>query len=174
MAQWYLITLGSHLPMFLTDHTSARMPHWWLARDTIRLPGPNWHLGEMLHGDFSNPAGPLLGLTIANTLIYFCLFPLIAMIVIEFKSRPPRPAYVSRAAMIGQFFMWPLMAVITFFFASLPALHAQLKLASGKPLVYRVAEKGWRHVSVPVHAHVPVVHPEPVGDPLGAIGGGGA
>jgi hypothetical protein len=41
--------------------------------------------------------------------------------------------------------MWPLMAIITFFFASLPALHAQLKLASGKGLVYRVAEKGSRH-----------------------------
>jgi hypothetical protein len=56
--------------------------------------------------------------------------------------RGQRPEYVSRPALIGQFFMWPLMGVITFFWASLPALHAQWKLASGRGLVYRVAQKG--------------------------------
>jgi hypothetical protein len=45
------------------------------------------------------------------------------------------------------------MAVITFFFASLPALHAQWKLASGRGLVYRVAEKGSR--ALPVRAPAP-------------------
>ena len=33
------------------------------------------------------------------------------MIVIEFKTRPARPEYVSRKALVWQFVMWPLMAV---------------------------------------------------------------
>jgi hypothetical protein len=56
--------------------------------------------------------------------------------------RGPRPDYISWPALIGQFYMWPLMGVITFFWASLPALHAQWKLATGRGLVYRVAQKG--------------------------------
>jgi hypothetical protein len=63
------------------------------------------------------------------------------------------------------------MAVVTFFFASLPALHAQLKLASGSHLVYRVAEKGSKH-GLP---HLPTVQPaDPAVDALGVAGGGGA
>jgi hypothetical protein len=87
------------------------------------------------------------------------------MIAIELKMRGPRPAYVSRKAFAGQFAIWPLMAVITFFFASMPALHAQWKLASGKGLIYRVAEKGSRHVPVPVAAAESI-------ETVGAIGGG--
>lgn len=156
MAQWYLVTMGSQAPVALTHYAGASMPAWWLARDQIQLPGPSWHLGEIIRGDFSHPVGWMLWLTIANTLIYFCLFPLIAMIVVEFKSRPPRPAHVSRLQMAGGFLWWPLMAPVTFAFASLPALHAQLKLALGQQLVYRVAEKGWKHA--PAAAHVPSPH----------------
>jgi hypothetical protein len=58
------------------------------------------------------------------------------------------------------------MAVITFFWASMPALNAQWKLARGNGLVYRVAEKGSRKVAVPVASQS--VEPET----LGAIGGG--
>jgi hypothetical protein len=50
------------------------------------------------------------------------------------------------------FLIWPAMAVITYFFASMPALHAQWKLASGKGLVYRVAEKGSKRVGIPTAA----------------------
>ncbi len=171
MAQWYLITMGSHLPVFLTDHTSAQMPDWWLARP-IPLPGPTWRLDEIFAGDFSSPVGPVLYLSIANLFIYFCLFPLIAMIAIELKLRGPRPAHVSRKAFLASFAIWPLMAVITFFFASLPALHAQWKLASGKGLVYRVAEKGSRRVAAP--APVPLSIDQHAAEPIGAVGGGGA
>jgi hypothetical protein len=167
MSQWYLITLGSHLPVTLTDFFGGRMPGWWLE-SRFHLPGPSWHLGSMLHGDFSSPVTPWLNLAIANMLIYFCLFPLIAMIVFEYRSRGPRPSYVSwRAAALG-FLMWPLMAFITFFFASMPALHAQLKLARGKGLIYRVAEKGnSKRALQPAHLHAEVEF-----DGLGAVGGG--
>ena len=169
MAQWYLITLGSHLPTLIGDLTRWDMPAWWLAKPrAFRMPGPNWKLGDVMNGDFSQPVEPMLWLTISNLIIYFCLFPLIALIVIESKTRPPRPAYVSRSQLVGQYLMWPLMAFITFFFASMPALHAQWKLASGKGLIYRVAEKGSR-ASFPHPSPVP----EQTVDALGAAGGGG-
>ncbi len=169
MAQWYIITLGSHLPVFITDHSRWNMPGWWLNRDIFRLPGPSWQLDEILAGDFSSPVSPWLYLTLANTLIYFCLFPLIAMIIFEYRSRGPRPAYVSRKAAAAGFLMWPLMAFITFFFASMPALHAQFKLARGKGLIYRVAEKGSKHAPVPVAV---ASSGESEFEAIGAIGGG--
>ncbi len=166
MAQWYLITLGNIVPIMFTSYLGASMPHWWYGRFKYSLPGPTWHISEIAHGDFSSPVGGMINVNLAGALIYFCLFPLIAMIIIEAKTRPARPAHVSRAAAIGQFFMWPLMAVITFFFASMPALHAQWKLASGKGLVYRVAEKGSKRQPVPVHAT------ESAPEAIGAVGGG--
>jgi hypothetical protein len=105
-------------------------------------------------------------MNLCGMLIALCIFPLIAMIAIELRTRPARPEYVSRPAAVGQLAMWPLMAVITFFFASLPALHAQWKLASGRGLVYRVAEKGTRRVPVAVPAA------EHVAEPVAAVGGG--
>jgi hypothetical protein len=170
MAQWYIITLGNFFPMMATEWMNARMPHW--AHDRFRsLPGPAWQLDDMANGDFSSPLGFMINVNIAGAIIYFCLFPLIALIIIETLTRPARPAYVSKLQMAGQYAMWPLMAIVTFFFASLPALHAQLKLASGKHLVYRVAEKGSKH-GLP---HLPTVQPaEASVDALGAAGGGGA
>jgi hypothetical protein len=168
MAQWYIITLGNVFPMLLTSYLGGRMPDWWYGR-FVSLPGPTWHLDEIAHGNFSQPVGGMINVNVAGALIYFCLFPLIAMIVIESKTRPPRPAHVSRLAAACQFVMWPLMAFITFVFASLPALHAQWKLASGKGLIYRVAEKGSRRVLVPAHGHA---LPEALAEPAGAVGGG--
>ena len=169
MSQWYLITLGSHLPVTLSDHFGGRMPEWWLT-GRFRLPGPSWHLSSIVGGDFSNPVDWWLNLAIANMLIYFCLFPLIAMIIFEYRSRGPRPSYVSLPAAVAGFLMWPLMAFITFFWASMPALHAQLKLARGKGLIYRVAEKGVsKKVVVPVPVHLA---PEVEFDAVGAMGGG--
>jgi hypothetical protein len=167
MSQWYLITLGNLVPALLTNHTAwGKMPDWWLGR-LCSLPGPTWHLSQMFEGDFHNPIGYNINVNVAGALIYFCLFPLLGMIVLELRTRGPRPSYVSRRAAAGGLLMWPLMGVITFFFASLPALHAQLKLASGNGLVYRVAEKG-RH-----RAHVnAAIQPEPVSDALPSLGGG--
>jgi hypothetical protein len=144
MSQWYIVTLGNLFPIMATEWLGAPMPHWFHMRLTS-LPGPTWHLDDIVNGDFTSPVGLMINVNLAGGLIYFCLFPLIALIMIETLTRPARPAYVSKLQLAGQYAMWPLMGVITFFFASLPALHAQLKLASGKHLVYRVAEKGSRH-----------------------------
>jgi hypothetical protein len=167
MAQWYIITLGNILPILLTKQFGARMPDWSVYSVTS-LPGPAWHIGAMARGDFTDPIGGMINFNPAGAIIYFCLFPLLAMIAIEFRARGPRPAYVSRKAVVAQFAMWPLMAVITFFFASLPALHAQLKLASGQGLIYRVAEKG----SHRAHVLVPISASETAPETVGAVGGG--
>ncbi len=83
---------------------------------------------------------------LVGLLVALCLLPLFALIFLEGKTRPPRPAHVTRRHLVAQYAMWPAMAVITFFWASLPALHAQWRLASGRGLVYLVAEKGRRAV----------------------------
>lgn len=178
MAQWYLVTLGVLLPAKLAGTFNAPMPHWWTHR--YYVPGMGWHPENIIHpfqwfaGGKEGLIEPTMGLNIPGMLVAVCLFPLIAMIVIEYRARGPRPAYVSRFAAIRGFVVWPLMAVITFFFASLPALHAQLKLAKGTGLVYHVAEKGQRRVpaSASMSAHVSAMA-EPMADPIGAAGGGG-
>ena len=173
MSQWYIITLGNIFPIMATKFFGASMPDWWVNPFRMgwlqSFPGPTWHLREMAGGDFSNPVGGMMNLNPAGALVYFCLFPLLVMIVVEVKSRGARPSHVSRPAYVAGFAIWPLMGVITFFFASLPALHAQLKLASGTGLIYRVAEKGSRHHSSPVTVAVAIDH---AAEPVGAVGGG--
>lgn len=177
MAQWYIVTLGNVVPLLLSEKSGLlKMPDWWVARFPISLPGPTWHLNEMANGDFSDPVGWMINVNLVGALVYFCFFPLLGLIVFEYKMRGPRPAYVSRRQAAASFLMWPLMAVITFVFASMPALHAQVKMARGKGLVYRVAEKGSRHAHLPAAAAA-VLHPLPApaveGDAIPAVGGGG-
>ena len=59
------------------------------------------------------------------------------------------------------------------FFASLPALNAQLKLASGRGLIYRVAEKGSKqhHLPIPMPGAVVAAVTEHSTEPAGAVGG---
>jgi Glycosyl transferase family group 2 len=152
MAQWYLVTLGVFLPSVLGAHFGAPLPTWWTQR--YSFPGPGWHPEHIVHPSrwflFNNDGlvEPVMYVNIPGMMVATCIVPLIAMVIFEYKSRGPRPAYVSKRSAAAGFLMWPLMGVITFFFASMPALHAQLKLASGKGLIYRVAEKGSRTVPV--------------------------
>ena len=171
MAQWYLITLGVFIPAKLTGSFGAPMPHWWTHRYPV--PGPGWHPENVIHLQGWMSLGktgiiePTMWLNLPGLLIAICIVPLVVMIGIELKTRPPRPEYVSRKAWLWQFVMWPLMAPITFFFASLPALSAQWKLASGRGLIYRVAEKGSRKL-----APAPLAfEPADAADPIGAVGG---
>ena len=148
-AQWYIITVGMLVPMNFAERFGAPMPGWWTQR-SVDIPGLGWHFENIVHPgqwlalDGTGLIEPRMQLTICGLLIAVCIVPLLALIVFEYRTRGPRPAEVSLPATIGQFAMWPMMAVITFIWASLPALHAQWKLASGRGLVYRVAEKGGR------------------------------
>ena len=97
---------------------------------------------------FVNFRGNLVGLLVA-----LCIIPLFVMIAFEAKTRPPRPAHVRAKHLVFQYAMWPAMMIITFFWASLPALHAQWLLASGRGLIYRVAEKTRRSAPVGLVLH---------------------
>ena len=70
-----------------------------------------------------------------------CMIPLAAMIVLDMVMRPPRPAGWKLWLYPVQFAQWTLMAPITLFFTALPAIDAQVRLALGRRLEYKVTEK---------------------------------
>jgi len=170
MSQWYIVTLGVLLPSKMAGSFGAPLPQWWTHRYPV--PGTGWHPEQIIHPsnwfnfDSTGLIEPTMWLNIPGMLVAVCIFPLFVMAAVEYRQRGPRPGYVPLPKAIAGFLIWPLMAIITFFFASMPALHAQWKLASGKGLVYRVAEKGSRKVHTPVAAQT-APEPEAIG-----IGGG--
>lgn len=159
-AQWYIVTLGLILPSKMAGSLGAPLPQWWTHRYPV--PGPGWHPEKLVdisswnNFDRTGLIEPTMWLNLPGVLIALCIVPLLTMIGLELIQRGKRPEYVSRWTYVTGLLMWPLMAIITFFFASLPALHAQWKLASGRGLVYRVAEKGSR--TPPVASHVAASH----------------
>lgn len=148
-AQWSLVTLGILVPSKLAGSFGARMPYWWTHK-WFHVPGPGWHPEHALEPGkwFAfNPTGlvePTMWLNFSGLMIALCILPLLALIVIELRTRGPRPDDFGPGRMLLQFAMWPLMAVVTFIWACLPAFHAQWRLAAGRGLIYRVAEKGTR------------------------------
>ncbi len=79
----------------------------------------------------------------ASTKILFtCSVPLIAMVVMDgVIMRPRRPPTFPAWLFPIQYAQWFFMAAITFLFGALPALDAQIRLALGKRLEYKVTEK---------------------------------
>lgn len=70
-----------------------------------------------------------------------CMIPLIGMIILDMLMRPPRPVGWKLWLYPVQFVQWTLMAPITLFFTAMPALDAQIRLALGRRLEYKVTEK---------------------------------
>lgn len=70
-----------------------------------------------------------------------CIIPLIVMIILDMMMRPERPKRWKVWLYPVQFAQWMLMAPITLFFTALPALDAQIRLALGRRLEYKVTEK---------------------------------
>lgn len=171
VSQWYLVTLGVLVPSKLAGTFGAPLPYWWTNRYAV--PGTGWHPEHIItpdrwfRFDKTGLIEPTMWLNIAGILVAVCIVPLFVLIAVEYKQRGPRPADFPLYKAIAGFAIWPAMAIITFFFASMPALHAQWKLASGKGLVYRVAEKGSRKLGIPVTTQAQA---EP--EPIAAIGGG--
>ena len=105
---------------------------------------------------------PWMWLNLVGLLVALCIIPLFVMIAFEGRTRPPRPAHVKAHHLVFQYAMWPAMMIITFFWASLPALHAQWRLATGQGLIDIVAEKNRRSAPVALvlqTADVPVAAP---------------
>ncbi len=149
MAQWYIVTLGVLLPAKMTGSFGAHMPEWW-SHKAFQIPGIGLHPERITDPGTWLVVGETgllelsIWLNLCGLMLALCLIPLIAIIAFEGWIRPTRPAGVSRVETFKQLAMWPLMAPITFAWASLPALDAQVHLARGRDLIYRVAEKGSR------------------------------
>ena len=70
-----------------------------------------------------------------------CIIPLVLMIILDMVMRPARPKRWKVWLYPVQFAQWTLMAPITLFFTAMPALDAQVRLALGRRLEYKVTEK---------------------------------
>lgn len=153
-AQWYIVSLGIMIPTKLAAMGISPMPHWWTHK-AFQVPGPGWHPENAMTWDgwanIGTKAGviePWMWLNLVGLLVALCIIPLFVMIAFEGRTRPPRPAHVKAHHLVFQYAMWPAMMIITFFWASLPALHAQWRLATGQGLIYIVAEKNRRSAPV--------------------------
>jgi len=78
---------------------------------------------------------------ISKWLLLPCAGPLVLFLILDAIMRPKRPADFRWWLFPFQYAQWFLMAVITFFSSALPALDAQVRLALGKRLEYKVTEK---------------------------------
>lgn len=152
VAQWFLLTLGWHLPATLAQHTSAEMPAWWTTR-FVTLPALSLYPGEAAAGDFSAAIGTTMAFSLPMLLFYLTLPPLLVVIAQEYRTRGPRPAHVSRARAFAGLAAWPLLPVLSFVYGALPALDAQWQLASGRKFAFRVAQKGNRALPQDAVAH---------------------
>lgn len=76
---------------------------------------------------------------------YWIMLPslstLLLLLYLDARMRPKRPAHFRWWLYPVQYGQYFLMAFITFFTSALPALDAQVRLALGKRLEYRVTEK---------------------------------
>ena len=162
-SQWFFVTLGVTVPTWLVVYAQAPMPDWWSA-STYSIPGLSLHLGA-----FADPArwliwgvdglfDPVMRFSLPGLIVSSCLIPLVGLVVVELRVRGERPAHFSNVAYVRQFLTLFLMAPITLVWGALPAVQAQWRLATGKGLVYRVAEKGTRE-SVRAAASGPVAVP---------------
>jgi hypothetical protein len=80
--------------------------------------------------------------TASHWILMPCMVPLVAMILLDMMMRPARPKDRFPFWLYPvQFLQWTLMAPITLFFTALPALDAQIRLALGRRLEYKVTEK---------------------------------
>ena len=80
-------------------------------------------------------------LTTSRIILTPLMIPLMVMIVLDMAMRPQRPRHWKVWLYPIQFAQWLLMAPITLFFTAFPALDAQIRLALGKRLEYKVTEK---------------------------------
>ena len=167
MSQWYLVTVGVLVPATFAKQFGAPMPVWW-TEQRYAWPGMVLHLDVLLSpsrwAEGAVLFDPVIYLSLPGVLMAACVLPLLLLIAVEYRQRGPRPSHVSAFTAIRSFAMWPLMAPSTLLFASMPSLHAQLRLGSGAGLVYRVAEKGTReevHARDAEEAPVGIAAPPP-------------
>lgn len=98
-------------------------------------------LPPLLNPEF---AQTVLGKTlpqVVSAILTMSLVSMIAVFVIDARSRPPRPKGVSVLRTLTQPFEFLLLPVVGFFFSALPGIDAHTRLMLGRYIEYRVTEK---------------------------------
>lgn len=137
---------------------------WWLTVPNISFWKKTFPLLHVLSDHFLWPVHwfiltiaanimPILNPTFARTTLGYnlsklsafvlslCLLALLIVIVIDFRQRPRRPAYVSKVRFLLSPFEFILMPLAMFFLSTLPAIVAHTRLMLNKRIEYKVTEK---------------------------------
>ncbi len=78
---------------------------------------------------------------VSQTILTFCLIPLVVVVVLDWKLRPKYKGKMKLKKKIAWWLQWPIMPVATLFMACLPGLQSHTKLMVGKRLEYKTTEK---------------------------------
>jgi cellulose synthase/poly-beta-1,6-N-acetylglucosamine synthase-like glycosyltransferase len=108
--------------------------NWFIITLGVTIP-------SLLNPNFSRT---LIGYSLprlSSFILSLCLVFLLAILVIDAKQRPPRPAGVPRLRALLLPLEFVLMPLAGFFFTALPGLDAHTRLMLGKYLEYKVTEK---------------------------------
>ncbi len=78
---------------------------------------------------------------ISSAILTFCIGFLLILILLDLKSKPPRPKDFKAWKIPFLYIQWITLPVVSFFLSALPGLDAHTRLMLGKRLEYRVTEK---------------------------------
>ncbi len=125
----------------LTENHVLWSSQWFLITGVAaNMSAASWG-GFLSLQPFAAHGIPPWFLTASHWILMPCMIPLLLMIVLDMMMRPERPKRWKIWLYPVQFAQWMLMAPITLFFTAMPALDAQVRLALGRRLEYKVTEK---------------------------------
>ena len=78
---------------------------------------------------------------ISSLILTLCIVFLLVIIVLDARTKPPRPSEFSKWKIPMLYIQWLTLPVVSFFLSTLPGLDAHTRLMLGKRLEYRVTEK---------------------------------
>lgn len=78
---------------------------------------------------------------ISSLILTLCMLFLLVIVILDSRTKPPRPEDFSRWKIPILYIQWITLPVVSFFLSALPGLDAHTRLMLGKRLEYRVTEK---------------------------------
>jgi len=108
--------------------------HWFVITLGVNVPA-------ILNPRFTKTSMGYIMANLSSGILSLTLISLAAIIWVNLKQRPERPASVSKFRAFLIPFEFILMPITGFFFSALPGIDAHTRLMLGKYLEYRVTEK---------------------------------
>jgi hypothetical protein len=125
----------------LTENHVLWSSQWFLITGVAaNMSAASWG-GFLSLQPFARHNIPEWFVTASHWILMPSMLPLVMMIILDMMMRPARPKRWKIWLYPLQFAQWTLLAPITLFFTALPALDAQVRLALGRRLEYKVTEK---------------------------------